>query len=220
MLAAGVHIQGDRKEADYQEGQPVDRDVHPFVGRDVQGVRDELGRERQERHHEQQDEVELQDDRSCPGKPVGQGRVDEPRAADRQEADDVRDEAGPGIEHLLEQGAWRLNRHLQYEQCGGDGEHAVAVCRQPVSTKRSASARRVCVTCHDTVSFTSVNGGTPNGDRPCDRQPGSGHLTSTAATGADLATEQNFRTGAKVNGPAPMIRKMYGRISAGEGAAD
>ena len=62
VLAPGARVQRSRQETDRQEGQPVERDSHPFGGYVVQVVRDKPGREGQERHHEQQDQVDLQED--------------------------------------------------------------------------------------------------------------------------------------------------------------
>jgi len=58
VLAPGIRVHSGRREANCQQCQPVDRDGDAFVGPDVQGVDDEPGRERQERHHEQADQVE------------------------------------------------------------------------------------------------------------------------------------------------------------------
>ena len=54
-----------------------------------------------------------------------------------------------------------MNHEVQYEQRGGDGEHAVAEGRQPVNTGGTVPARRVSVSSNGTISFTSADGGKP-----------------------------------------------------------
>jgi len=44
------------------------------------------------------------------------------RASRSQEADDVRQMGRPGMKHLLQRRARRMNRDVQHEQRGGDGE--------------------------------------------------------------------------------------------------
>ena len=83
-------------------------------------------------------------DRICPGEPLGQRGVQEPGAADGQEADDVGDVAGPGMKHMLQRCARRMNREVQDEQRGGDGE----------SVSRRAGSRAV------PCPPSSVSGGT------------------------------------------------------------
>ena len=63
MLAPGTGIQGGPQEADCRQYQLVDRDRRTFGGCLMQGVCDEPGGERQERHHQQNEQVDLQDDR-------------------------------------------------------------------------------------------------------------------------------------------------------------
>ena len=59
--------------------------------------RGEPGRKRQERHREQNEQVESQDDRIDSLELIGQSGVGEPRTADRQEADEVGQVGGPGM---------------------------------------------------------------------------------------------------------------------------
>ena len=55
----------------------------------MQGLGDEPGREGQEYHHEQQEQVEPQEEPIRSREPVGESRVGKPRRTDRQKADDV-----------------------------------------------------------------------------------------------------------------------------------
>ena len=65
VLAPRILSQPGPQETDRQERQPVERDSHPFGVGVLQGVGDEPGRERQEGHHQQKEQVEPQEDRIC-----------------------------------------------------------------------------------------------------------------------------------------------------------
>ena len=87
--------------------------------------------------------------------PVGQCGVGEPGSADSQEADDVGHVGGPGMKHLLQRCARRVNRDVQHEQRDGDGEHAVAECLHPALAENSARTSRVSGCWHDIASFAA-----------------------------------------------------------------
>jgi hypothetical protein len=63
----GVRIQGESQQADGQEREPVHGDINPFLAGFMQGVRDQPGGERQEDHHEQDEQVETQEKLIGPG---------------------------------------------------------------------------------------------------------------------------------------------------------
>ena len=63
VLVPCMGIQGGSQEMDCQQCQPVERDRDTCGACVVQGVGDEPGREWQERHHEQHEQVDLQEDR-------------------------------------------------------------------------------------------------------------------------------------------------------------
>lgn len=128
----------------------------------MQGLCDEPGRERQEGHHEQNEQVKPQEERINPREAIGQGGVGEPRTADRQEADDVGQVVGPGMKQLLQGGARRVKRDVQDEQRDGEAEHAVAESFHPVLAENPASVRTVWVSWHGTASFTSALAGGGN----------------------------------------------------------
>jgi hypothetical protein len=114
------------------------------------------GREGQEDHHEQEEQVEPQEQLIGPGELVGQGGVHEPGDADGQEADDIRQVAGPGVQHLLQRCARRAEGEVQYQQSGGESVYAVAESFHPVLAQDPAPARGVFVSWHGTVSFASA----------------------------------------------------------------
>lgn len=84
-----VRIQGGPQDADGQKGEPVDGDIDPLTAGVSQGLRDEPGRKREENHHEQDKQVEAQEELIDSRELIGQGGVQEPRTADRQEAGEV-----------------------------------------------------------------------------------------------------------------------------------
>ena len=120
------------------------------------------GRERQEDHHEQNEQVKSQEERISPREAIGQGGVGQPRTADRQEADDVGQVEGPGMKQPMQGCARRLNRDVQDEQRDGEAEHAVAESFHPVLAENPASARSVWVSWHGTISFASALAGGGN----------------------------------------------------------
>jgi hypothetical protein len=91
--------------------------IHPFAAADMQRFCDEPGRERQEDHHQQDEQVEPQEERIDSGELASQGGVQEPRDADRQEADDVGQIEGPGMKQLLQRRARSIHHETQCEQC-------------------------------------------------------------------------------------------------------
>ena len=137
VRGVGVGVQGEPEESDRQQCGPVERDEHALARRFTQGLADEPGGKRQERHREQQQQVESQEDRIGAGEPIGQRRVAEPRGADRQEADEVRDERRPDVQHLVQRRTGWMNREVQHQQRDGDREHAVAERLQPPLTERA-----------------------------------------------------------------------------------
>ncbi len=69
-------------------------------------------------------------------------------------------------------------REVGYQQRRGESEHAVAEAFHPALVERPASARRVSVSCHGTVSFApvgrrrpSVDPGRPAGSRAAQVKP-------------------------------------------------
>ena len=61
------------------------------------------------------------------------------------------------MQHLLQRGARRVNREIQYQQRGGEAEHAVAESFHPVLAKNPAPAQGVFVSWHGTASFASAD---------------------------------------------------------------
>jgi hypothetical protein len=140
VLVPRVRIQGGSQEADGQDREPVHPDIDPLAAGVSQGLRDEPGREREQDHREQDKQVEAQEELIDPGELIGQGGVEEPRAADRQEAGEVGQVGGPGVERLLQGCAGRVKRKVHYEQRDGESEHAVAESFHPVLAEDPASA--------------------------------------------------------------------------------
>ena len=89
VLVPRVRIQGGSRQADGQEREPVHGDIDPLAAGVSQGLRDEPGREREEDHHEEDKQVEAQQELIDLLELLGQGGVEELRAADRQEAGEV-----------------------------------------------------------------------------------------------------------------------------------
>jgi hypothetical protein len=173
MLVPRVRVQGGSQKADGQQRKPVHGDIHPLAAGVMQGSCDQPGRERQEDHHEQGDQVEPQEQLIDLSELVGQGGVQEPGAADGQEADDIGQVAGPRVQHLLQRRAGRMNREVQHQQRGGEPEHAVAEAFHPALAENPASARRVRVSWHCTVSLASADCG-GNLQMGCPGAPGQG----------------------------------------------
>lgn len=102
VLVPRVRIQGGSQEADGQEREPVHGDIDPLAAAVVQGLRHEPGREREQDHHEQEEQVEAQEELIDPRELIGQGGVEEPRTADRQEAGEVGQIGRPGVKRLVQ----------------------------------------------------------------------------------------------------------------------
>ena len=143
VLVPRVRIQEGPQQSDGQEREPVHGDIDPLMAGVSQGVRDEPSRERKEDHREQDKQVEAQEELIDPRELLGQGGVEEPRTADRQEAGEVGQVRGPGVKHLLQGGAGRMKRKVRYEQRHGESEHAVAEPFHPVLAEDPGSARGV-----------------------------------------------------------------------------
>ena len=139
MFALRVFVEGETEDANREQREPVHRDEHSLAVDIVERLGDEPRRERQEAHAEQDEEVESQQDRVGPSEPIRQCGVREPRAADREEADEVGEVVGPRFEHLLQRAPRRMERDVQHEQRGRDGEHAIAERFQPCLSAATAS---------------------------------------------------------------------------------
>lgn len=72
---SSIRVQGEPEHADCQQGQPVQRHEDALAAVSVQGFGDEMGWERQERHNEQQQQVDPQQERIRSREPIGQRGV-------------------------------------------------------------------------------------------------------------------------------------------------
>ena len=151
MFATRVFVEREPEDANGEQCEPVHRDEHSLAVDVVERFGDEPRRERQEAHAEQDEEVESQQDRVCPSEPIRQCGMGEPRAADRQEADEVGEVVGPRFEHLLQWTPRRMESDVQDEQRGRDGEHAVAERFQPCLAERHSRTRCIFLVRHSTL---------------------------------------------------------------------
>ena len=69
MACVGIH-RGEQ-EPHREKRQPVHRDEHPLIVPVAEGLRDELRREREEGHDEEEEEVDAQQHRIGPHEAVG-----------------------------------------------------------------------------------------------------------------------------------------------------
>ena len=101
MFRDRVVPQDADEAADRQQVEPVDRDGDALGGVAGDVLREHVGGKRQQRHEEQQYEVEAQQDGVRPFEVLGDDRVAEPGLPDRREAHQVGEVDGPLVAEFL-----------------------------------------------------------------------------------------------------------------------
>ena len=127
----------------------------------VQGLRDQPGRERQERDGQQQQKVQSKKNLVDPIESVGQTVVEDPDPANSQETDEVSQVRRPATQELLQGRAWRADGNIEHEQRDSDGQDTVAERLHPALAQSCSLLRPLVLVCQGRLLKLKLTLATP-----------------------------------------------------------